>query len=191
MRVYACRVPLTDDLGRIAAAAAEFAGPAEKVTGIISTESGEGQRLYLCAFAGAGGETSWLALDDAGEPVQERAVVRAAVSIAALCELAEETAGGGDLDELRAQLVALRLTEDPPGIAAAEEAVGQLQEAIGMLPRVASPAHLDAVGVATRRLEQALGEPGASPFAEAMRSGIYAVESLTAEVERGFKRRLS
>ncbi len=184
-------MPLTDDLGGIVAAAAEFAGPAEKVTGIIATQAGEGQRLYLCAFEESGGETSWLALDDAGEPVQERAAVRAAVSIAALCELAEETAGGGDLDELRSQLVALRLTEDPPGIAAAEEAVGRLQEAIGTLPRVASPGYLDAVGAAIRRLEQTLGEPGASPFAEAMKRGSHAIESLTAEVERGFKLRLS
>jgi hypothetical protein len=35
------------------------------------------------------------------------------VSIAAMCELAEESAGGGDLGELRARLVELRLTERP------------------------------------------------------------------------------
>ena len=39
-----------------------------------------------------------------GRPVADRTLVRQAASIAALCELAEETSGGGDLESLRAEL---------------------------------------------------------------------------------------
>jgi len=82
----------------------------------------------------AGDQRTWLALDAAGEAVESRAVVRDAVSIAALCEVAEETAAGGDLDDLRSRLVALRLTENPPGVDEAEEAVLALQRTIGAPP---------------------------------------------------------
>ena len=64
-------------------------------------------------------------VDDRGEPVADRRELRDVVSIAALCEIAEESAFGGDLDELLAQLVALRLTEKPAGIDEAEEAVAR------------------------------------------------------------------
>ncbi len=63
------------------------------------------------------GRRTWLVTDDGGRAVTDRTRVRETASLAALCELAEENAAGGDLDDLRAQLVALRLTEDPPGIA--------------------------------------------------------------------------
>ena len=102
--------------------------------------------------------------------VGERALVRAAVSVAALAELAEESAGGGKLEELRQQLVALRVTEAPEGIEDAEEAALALERTIAATPRVASPEYLDAIGFAARRLEQALGEIGSSPFAEAMKN---------------------
>ena len=49
-------------------------------------------RFYVCAFED-GDEPSWLVLDATGVPVEERALVRDAVSIAALCEVAEEAAG--------------------------------------------------------------------------------------------------
>src|SRR3712207_7331385 len=45
--------------------------------------------------------------------------------------LAVESAGGGDLTELRTQLVSLRLREAPPGIAEAEEAALTLERTIG------------------------------------------------------------
>ena len=89
-----------------------------------------------------------------------RESVRETASIVALCELAEETAGGGQLEELRQQLVQLRLTESPEGIEDAEAAALALERVIGAPPRVASPAFLDAVGQATRELEQALGAAG-------------------------------
>lgn len=185
-------VALVDDLVRIAAAAAGRAAPGEQVAAVLPTEPHAGDRLYLCAFETATGERSWLALADGGEAVVERQAVRDAVSIAALCELAEEVAAGGDLDDLRSRLVALRLTENPDGIEDAEGAVLELQHVIGVPPALASPARLDAIGLATRRLELALG--GAlqgSPFADAMRGAGEVVEALTSDVERTYRASLS
>ena len=180
---------LAEDLETIAAIAASTPIEGEQLTGILPTEPEPGVRIYLCSYEG-GERRRWLALDGAGEPIESRALVREAVSIAALCELAEESAGGGDLSELRSQLVALRLTENPPGIDEAEEAALALEAAVGAPPRLATPAHLDAIGTATRRLERALGDAGASPFAEAMQQAVGAVEELTREVESGYKRPL-
>jgi len=126
-------------------------------------------------------------LDEAGEPVARRERVRDAASIVAVCELAEETAGGGQLEELRQQLVQLRMTENPPGIEDAEAAALALERTIGSPPRVASPAFLDAVGVATMELERALGQAGGSAFAEAMKASIETVEAFVREVERAYK----
>jgi hypothetical protein len=183
-------VELTEDLRRIAEAAVRYAGPGEEVVGIVPAEPSSGSRFYLCAYQGEEGRTGWLVLDDDGRPVESRAVVREVVSIAALVELAEETAGGGDLDELRAQLVALRVTENPPGIGAAEDAALALQTEIGGAPRVATPERLDAIGAATLKLEQALGGSG-SPFASAMREAMPTVDELTRDVEAAYKRPLT
>ena len=91
--------------------------------------------------------------------------MREAASLAGLCEVAEESAGGGHLPELRARLAELRETDNPEGIEEAEAAAAALAETLQPEPRVASGAYLDAIGSASRRLEQALGESGASPFA--------------------------
>src|SRR5689334_7431808 len=101
---------LGDDLRRIAEVAVAFAEPGEELTAVIPTEPYVGRRVYLCAFAD-GEEKSWVALDEEGSPVADRRLLRDAVSIAAMCELAEETAGGGNLQELRAQLADLRERE--------------------------------------------------------------------------------
>jgi hypothetical protein len=180
-------VRLSEDLGRVAAIAAESSASDEVLAGIVPTEPGAGVRVYLCAYRGEGGRMSWLAFDDELRPVESRSLVHDVVSIAAMCELAEEVAGGGDLDELRSRLVALRLTENPAGVDEAEDATVALQTTLGAPPRVATPAHLDAVGSATRRLEQALGEGPGSPFAEAMKQGIAVVDELAKDVERNYK----
>jgi hypothetical protein len=182
-------VGLREELGRIAGAAASFAGPGEEVAGVLAAEPSPGERVYLCAFEGEHGR-GWLVLDAAGRPLESRAHVRDAVSIAALCELAVETAGGGDLEDLRARLLSLRLTEHPDGVEEAEEAALALERAIGSPPHLASPGYLDEVGAATRRLELALGTNGSSPFAEAMKHGVAAVEALTTDVEADYKRPL-
>jgi hypothetical protein len=181
---------LAAELEAIAARAAEYARDGEAVEGVLATEPSERERLYLCSFSVPEGRRSWLVLDADGRPVESRGSVRDAVSIAALCEVAEESAGGGDLAELRSRLVTLRLTEDPPGIAEAEEAALALESALVRPPRVASLSYLDSLGAATRRLERALGDD-ASPFASAMQSAMGAVDALTREVETAYKRPLS
>jgi hypothetical protein len=188
-RLYACRVTLEEEFERAAERAARFAGEGEQLSGVLVAEPASTRRVYLCSYDGADGR-NWLALDGDGRPVLRRVDVRDAVSIAALCEIAVETAGGGDLEGLRSQLVALRLSEAPEGIEEAEEAALELERAVGAPPRVASPAWLDAVGVATLRLERALGQEAGSPFVEAMKGAVGAVESLAGEVERGYKRPL-
>jgi hypothetical protein len=184
-------VALDGELRAIAGIAGSFAAPGEELAGVLAAEPREGERIYLCAYLAPEERRTWLALDFAGRPIDDRVTIRDAVSIAALCELAEETAAGGDLDELLSRLVALRMTENPPGIDEAEEAVVALRQVVGAPPRVASPARLDAVGSATRRVERALGAGGASPFAEAMKAAMPSVDSLTDDVERGYKRPLA
>jgi hypothetical protein len=179
-------VTLEEELSAAREAARGHAADGEEVVAVIPTEPGTGARVYLCAYA-RGDERAWLALDAARVPIADRVLVRDAVAIAAMCELAEESAGGGELGDLRARLVELRLTENPAGIEEAEVAADELQEAIQAPPRVASVAYLDALGQAASRLEHALGEVGGSPFAEAMKSGVPAADELADEVESGYK----
>jgi hypothetical protein len=113
-----------------------------------------------------------------------------AASLAALCEVAEEFAGGGDVRALRARLAELRETEAPLGIEEAEAAAASLAGTLQPEPRVASSAYLDAIGSASRRLEQALGESSASPFAAAMQAALGSVEELANDVEANYKGRL-
>jgi hypothetical protein len=178
-------VGLEQEIAAARAAAGRHAAPGETVSGVVPAEPG-GTRVYLCAFTGEN-SPAWLALDRSGQPVADRGVVRDAVSIAALCELAEESAGGGDLSDLRARLAELRAAEAPEGIAEAEAALGELEQTILTPPRVASIEYLDAIGRAAGRLEEALGSTGGSPFAAAMKSGLAAADDLADEVERGYK----
>src|SRR4029079_9318841 len=128
-----------DDLERIAASAATHArGDDGALSGILATEPTAGVRIYVCAFESSDGARSWLALDGDGAPVVSERSVRDAVSIAALCEVAEEAAFPGDPDELRAQLVALRITEGPDGIDEGGAEARGLHEAPGAPPRIAS-----------------------------------------------------
>jgi hypothetical protein len=178
-------VALREDLEVVAAAAAEFAGPGEQLGGVVAVET-LGRRVYLCAFASAE-RHAWIALDAESHPITDMRLVREAASLAALCEVAEESAGGGDLPELRAQLAELREREAPEGIEDAEAAAAALAELVSQEPRLASGAYLDAIGVASRRLEEALGAAAGSPFAAAMQSAVGTVEALTSEIERTYK----
>ena len=175
---------LADDLERVAAAAG---GADDGLTGVLATEPASGRRIYLCAFETSERGRTWLAVDDAGEPVGDRREVRDAVSIAALCEVAEEAAFPGDLDELRAQLVALRISEAPEGIEEAEQAARALHHVLGAPPHLASPARLDAIGEAARRLERALDPTAPSPFTSAMRSAAAVADALWADVESAYR----
>jgi hypothetical protein len=88
-------VGLETELRRIADVAVTFCDEGEELAGIIPTEPGSGVRVYVCAYRDGDG-TSWLVLDADGRPVDDRSLVRDAVSIAALQELAEEAAGVED-----------------------------------------------------------------------------------------------
>ncbi|HTS72370.1 MAG TPA: hypothetical protein VMG74_01505 [Gaiellaceae bacterium] len=80
------------ELRRIAEAAVAYAADGEELAGIVPAEPARGVRLYLCAYR-HGEETAWLVLDADGAPVEDRSLVRDAVSIAALWELANEVRG--------------------------------------------------------------------------------------------------
>lgn len=176
---------LSEDVEHIASAAAAFAEPGEDLAGVLVTET-LGRRIYLCAFESAEGR-SWLAFGADAQAVTERRLVREAASLAALCEVAEESAGGGHLAELQARLAELRETDNPAGIEEAQSAAAALADTLRPEPRIASGAYLDALGSASRRLEQALGESGASPFAAAMQAAVGSVEELAADVEGNYK----
>jgi hypothetical protein len=176
-------VALLHDLESTARAAARHAPERAQVSAVLAAEPAMGIRLYLCAFEADDATRAWLVLDDDGVPVTTRRDVRDAVAIAALCEIAEESAAGGDLDELLSRLVALRLTEALEGIEAAEDAVRELQRVIGSPPQLASPARLDAIGLAAHALEQALDPAAPSPFTAAMKAAPGTIDELLRDVE--------
>lgn len=178
---------LLDELERARVLAAVHAKPGDVVSGIIASEPSAGHCVYVCSFDDADGRRSWLAIRDGGAPVTSRVELREAVSIAALCEVAEDAAGGGGIDALIATLVEIREKEAPPGIEDAEEAARALRGVLGDPPQLASPSRLDEIGVATRRLEQELDAMSASPFAAAMKSAQGAVAELQREIEAGYR----
>ena len=171
---------LVADLERIAAGVARFAPDGGALSAVLPAEATPGRRGYLCAFETEAGERSWLVVDDGGEAVLDRRDIRDVIAITALCEIAEESAVGGDLDELLSQLVALRLTENPEGIDEAEDAVRALQQ-------LASPARLDEIGAAARRLEQALDPAAPSPFTAALKGAQSTIDELQKEIEATYR----
>lgn len=166
---------LGEELELVAATAGRHAAPGEQLAAVIPAEPSAGERVYLCAFSDGReeGARSWIALDHRGAAVAERRVVRDAVAIAALCEVAEER-GEGLAEAVRTS-----------GLEAPDEAVAELERALRPAPRLATPSYLDEVGAATRALELALGAE--SVFAQAMRAASSTVEELELDVERGYK----
>ena len=122
---------LEDDLRRIAEAAAHFAADGEDVAGIVPAQPASGIRVYVCAYR-AGEQSGWLVLDATAVPVRDRQVVRDAVSIAALCELAEEAAG---VEPAEARVATLALLDELGAAGGAEvaTAVGAATEAVAEL----------------------------------------------------------
>jgi hypothetical protein len=179
---------LSAEIERAAGLAASTDGAdGDVVSGVVATEPAPGRRVYLCSFDGGDGYRSWLAVAGEGTVVSSRSELREAVSIAALCEVASDSAGGGDIDLLIDRLEELRRTDAPEGIEQAVEAARALRDVLGEPPQLATPARLDEIGVATRRLELELDPTGASPFSVAMRSSQGAVAELQREIEAGYR----
>lgn len=178
-----------EELQAIARAALGFTASGEELAAVMAAEPTGGLHFYLCAFR-CGEALSWLVLDGNGVPVEDAGVVRETASLVAACELAEESAGGGDIGMLLDRLAELRQTENPEGIEEAEDAARALATVIENGPRVARADYLDAIGQASLSLEQALGEIGSSPFAAAMHVGMGVVDELVQDIERGYKRAL-
>ena len=115
---------LSEELEQVAAAALPYADEGEELAAVIPSEPAEGIRVFLCAFS-AGEERTWIALRLDGRAVLDRSLLRDAVSIAALCELAEDCA-----DELD-------VVEEPPRVAtpayldAIAAAARQAEEGLG------------------------------------------------------------
>lgn len=175
-----------DDLDRAAEHAEAAAGEGSRASGVLATEAEPGRRVYLVSLDLPDRTRGWIAVRGDGAIVVSRADVRAAVSIAALCEVAADSAGGGDLDGLLASLVEVREREAPEGIDDAIAAAEALREAVGAPPQLSTAERLDAIGAATRRLEQELDPGGPSPFAAALKSAQGAVSELQREVEAGY-----
>jgi hypothetical protein len=91
---------LDQELRRIAEVAVTYCRDGEELAGIVPAEPAVGVRLYVCAYRD-GEEASWLVLAADCSPVEDRSLVRDAVSIAALYELAEEAAGKAEGEEAR------------------------------------------------------------------------------------------
>ena len=179
---------LAADLEAVAGhAAAAYARESVRVSAVLPTEPSPGQRVYLVAFDDADGYRSWVALDGEGDAVTATRDLREAIAVAVLCEVAADAAAGGDVDGLVASLEELRLREAPEGIEKAEEAARALREVLGDPPQLATPARLDEIGAATRRLERELDPMSASPFASAMRAAEGAVAELQREIEAGYR----
>ena len=176
---------LAEEIDAIAAAIADAGSPAT-LTAVLPAEASTGDRRYVCSFEDDAGLRRWLIVDRDARPVADRREARDAVSIAVLCELAAESAFPGDLDELRGQLVALRITEAPAGIEEAEAAVATLQRTLGTPPTLADPTRLDEIGRAALELERALDPTVPSPFTSAMRSAQSIVDQVWGEVEREY-----
>ena len=91
------------------------------------------------------------------------------------------------LGDLRIELQRL-VTRDEvrPGRRDANALLEELRDVLGEPPQLATPARLDAIGAATRRLEQELNPNAPSPFVAAMRASQGVVGELQREIEAGY-----
>ena len=119
---------LSEDVGRIAEVAAGYAAPEEEVAAVLPVEPASGERVYLCAFVQRDGTQSWLAFDDGGTPLTNRTLIRDAASIAALVEIAEESAA--ILPEAEPRLASPAYLDSLGAAAANGDVAGALQSAL-------------------------------------------------------------
>ena len=172
---------LREDLERIAGAAAAHG----QVAGVLAAEPARGRRLYLVALgdeaSGAGSCST-----TAGRSSTRRDDVRDTASIVAMCELAEDLAGGGDLEQLRSQLARVRMVEQPPGIEEAEEAALALERVIGAPPRLATPAYPRRGRCGDDRARAGARRDVVAVLGGDPRRRRGAVDEFVREVERGY-----
>ena len=121
---------LDQELRRIAEVAVTYCRDGEELAGIVPAEPAVGARVYVCAYRD-GEETGWLVLNADASPIEDRSLVRDAVSIAALYELAEEAAGKSE-EEPRvatpAELDALGMSTNV--VEAIKQATGTIDELV-------------------------------------------------------------
>jgi hypothetical protein len=153
--LYARAVAPDGDEGaieRAAAAARSATGmvPDAVLPAIVSTD----RRVFVCALGG-GEERLWLVVGDDGAPVADAGVIRDAVEIVAISEIAEEAVSLLVLEESRPLVrrtleLADGLGETSVVVAARAtlEALDALAEVAPPGVRVASAVHLDAVAAA-------------------------------------------
>lgn len=137
---------------RAAAAATATTGvvPEAVLPAVVRTD----RRVFVCAL-GEGEDRRWLVVDDEGAPVRDAGLIRDAVEIVAISEIAEEAVSLLVLDESR-PLVRRTLeladgVDESSAVVAARatlEALDALAEVAPPGVRVASAVHLDAVAAA-------------------------------------------
>lgn len=167
---------LVDDLERAHALGADLAAD-EQVAAVMAAETSAGLRTYLIAYERGEG-FGYVLIDQRGDPVRDRRLVRDVVSVIAMAERAEEVAGALAAESLSARFRDVEDRLRPLRPAAAEAAAGVAAAADGVAeaaagPRVASPQYLDRIG-------DAAGELGAALDAYAA-----ATEQLMAEASAG------
>ena len=153
-------------------ARAAHAGRGDAVSGVLATEPPAGTpRLRLLDRRRGRAREPGSPSTRTAAPVTSRVELRAAVSIAALCEVAADAAGGGDLDGLhRDASSSCASGRRRRGSRTRRRPRARLRDVVGEPPQLATRQRLDEIGVATRRLEQELEPGGASPFAAAMKA---------------------
>ena len=180
---------LADDLDRIAGLATAQAGPADAVSAVIATEPRDGERAYLCAFDGGDGLRSWLAVRADGSPVTSRAALREAGRSPRSARSRPTRRVGATSNAHRAARGGAR-DGGPRGDRGGEAAARALRVVLGEPPQVATPARLDEIGAATRRLERELDLIAPSRSRRHCRAQA-AVSELQREVEAGYRAELT
>ena len=130
------RVGLSDDVQRAAVAAKRFAEDGERVEAVLPAEPAEGERVYLVAFSGDDGGRSWIALDDAAQPVTSRDRVRESVSIAAMVEVVVDAVAESD-GSPEARVASPRYLDDLGAVAGGAGVTAAIQGAVAAVDELA------------------------------------------------------
>lgn len=118
--------------------------------GVLPVRRLDGHARFLCAF-GDPEALRWLLVELDGQPVVERAGVRDAAEVVAMCETAEEAAAALVADDalplLARALELARLHDDAEAVLAVRATTEALEGLIEVVPgfRVAEPAYVDRI----------------------------------------------